>query len=80
MATKKLTNIQEATDFVRGCTLLGTGGGGNPKKGVQSLMSEMEKGNEIGWIEVDELKDDEMTCCPFLMGSIAPETEEMKND
>ena len=27
MATKKLTNIQEATDFVRGCTFYATGGG-----------------------------------------------------
>lgn len=75
-----LKTRQDVEDFVRGCTLFGTGGGGNPKKGIESLMSEIEKGNDVGWIDVAELKDDEMTCCPFLMGSIAPETEKMRKE
>lgn len=75
-----LKNRQDVEDFVRGCTLLGTGGGGNPKKGIESLMSELEKGNEVGWIEANSIKDDELTCCPFLMGSIAPESEETKKE
>ena len=34
MATEKITNIQEATDFVRGCTFYATGGGGLPENGM----------------------------------------------
>jgi len=77
---KILKNKQDVEDFVRGCTFLGTGGGGNPEKGIESLMSELEKGNEVGWIDVNSIGDDELTCCPFLMGSIAPQTEEINKE
>lgn len=78
-----LKTKQDAEDFVRGCTFYGTGGGGLPERGLESLLSEMEQGKEVGWIDVNELPDDALTVCPFLMGSIAPHTpevlEEMKS-
>ncbi|MEA4962959.1 DUF917 domain-containing protein [Lutispora sp.] len=77
MATKKLTTRQEVEDFVRGCTFYGTGGGGLPSNGIDSLMSEIEKGNEVGWVDASEIDDDAITVCPFLMGSIAPHTPEV---
>lgn len=49
MATKKLTNIQEATDFVRGCTFYATGGGGLPENGIESLMSRI---NEKWFVQI----------------------------
>ncbi|SCZ77957.1 DUF917 domain-containing protein [Acidaminobacter hydrogenoformans] len=76
----KLTTKQEVEDFVRGCTFYATGGGGLPENGVNSLMSEIEKGKEVGWIEVDHLSDDVLTACPFLMGSIAPHSSEVINE
>lgn len=75
MATKRLTTKQEVEDFVRGCTFFATGGGGLPKNGIRSLMTELEAGNNIGWVDVSEISDDAMSCCPFLMGSIAPHNE-----
>lgn len=80
MATKSLTNRVEVEDFVRGCTFYGTGGGGLPSNGIDSLMSEIEKGNKVGWIDVNEIDDDAITVCPFLMGSIAPHTDEVKKE
>lgn len=80
MATKRLTSRTEVEDFVRGCTFYGTGGGGLPSNGIDSLMSEIEKGNEVGWIDVGEIDDDTITVCPFLMGSIAPHTDEVKKE
>ena len=77
MPTKQLTNRQEVEDFVRGCTFYGTGGGGLPKNGVESLMSELEKGNKVGWVDMSEIPDDMITVCPYLMGSIAPPTPEV---
>lgn len=77
MSTKKLTTRQEVEDFVRGCTFYGTGGGGLPGNGIDSLMSELEKGNEVGWFDINEIDDDIVTVCPFLMGSIAPHTPEV---
>ena len=67
MATKYLNNRQEVEDFVRGCTFYGTGGGGLPKNGIESLMSEIENGNKVGWVDVSEIDDDAITVCPFLM-------------
>jgi Uncharacterized conserved protein len=76
MPGKTLKSIQEIHDFVRGCTFFGTGGGGSPENGIESLESEFKKGKEIGWIDIDDLSDDSLSACPFLMGSIAPLTEQ----
>ena len=75
MATKKLTNIQEATDFVRGCTFYATGGGGLPENGIESLMSEINEKGFVQITDISEIPDDAVAVCPFLMGSIAPHDE-----
>lgn len=77
MPRKILKTRQDAEDFIRGCTFYGTGGGGLPERGLESLLSELEQGKEVGWIDVSELPDDALTVCPFLMGSIAPHTPEV---
>lgn len=80
MRKKVLQSRQEVEDFVRGCTFYGVGGGGLPENGINSIMSEIEKGNEVGWIDPNDVSDDALTVCPFLMGSIAPHTEEVKKE
>ena len=75
MATKKLTNIQEATDVVRGCTFYATGGGGLPENGIESLMSEINEKGFVQITDISEIPDDAVAVCPFLMGSIAPHDE-----
>ena len=75
MATKKLTNIQGATDFVRGCTFYATGGGGLPENGIESLMSEINEKGFVQITDISEIPDDAVAVCPFLMGSIAPHDE-----
>ncbi len=80
MPKKILSTIQEVEDFVRGCTFYGTGGGGDYSAGVNALSIQLEKGNEIGWVDESDIPDDCYTCCPFLMGSIAPITVETKKE
>lgn len=80
MPKQVLKNKEDIVDFVRGCTFFGTGGGGNPSNGIDSLLSELEKGKEIGWIDVEDVPDDALIACPFLMGSIAPLTEEARKE
>lgn len=80
MPSKKLTNRQEVEDFVRGCTFFGTGGGGLPQNGIESLMNALNDGHTIGWVDAEEISDDSMSVCPFLMGSIAPHTDETKKE
>jgi len=69
---------QEFQDFVRGCTFMGTGGGGDPRDGIAWLKVARDDGVEISWVPHAEISDDTWTVCPFLMGSIAPLTEEAK--
>jgi DUF917 family protein len=78
MPTKQLKTEVEISDFVRGCTFLGTGGGGSPDIGRQFLTECLKEGKEVGWIDVSEMKDDVWTCTPFYMGSIAPQGEQAK--
>jgi len=73
----KLETKQDVEDFVRGATFLGTGGGGLPKQGKKWLMEDIEEGT-IELEELESIGDDEWFVCPFLMGSIAPESEEVK--
>lgn len=75
-----LQNLTDVEDFVIGCTFMGTGGGGQPGDGLQSLKSELEKGKTIKWVDASAIGDDEWTICPFLMGSIAPVTEQLKKE
>lgn len=80
MPSKKLTTQQEVEDFVRGCTFYATGGGGLPENGIRSLVSELEAGRAIGWVDMSEIPDDALTVCPFLMGSIAPHDDATINE
>jgi DUF917 family protein len=80
MAKTTLETETDVRDFVRGCTLLGTGGGGLEENGLQSLLSEFERGKEISWIDVEDIADDAVTACPFLMGTIAPKTREVLDE
>lgn len=74
----KIQSDQEIQDFVRGCTFMGTGGGGDPQVGIAWLKAARDEGIEIAWVAHTEIPDEAWTVCPFLMGSIAPLTNEAK--
>jgi DUF917 family protein len=62
---------QQAEDFIRGLTLLGTGGGGHPGVGRQYLLRHIEAGRSVNWIDLSKLPDEAWACVVFSMGSIA---------
>lgn len=74
----KIQNEQDIRDFVRGCTFMGTGGGGNPKDGIDWLQTALDEGLVLSFTPYEKVADNAWTVCPFLMGSIAPHTEETK--
>jgi len=65
-------------DFVRGATFYGTGGGGDPKRGLEFLLKDLEIYKRIIWKDINEISEESWSACPFFMGSIAPETPEVK--
>jgi len=78
VAKTVLKTMQEITDFIRGCTLMGTGGGGNPQDGIHNLSKTLERDGEVSWVDAADIPDDAWTASMFSMGSIAPKTEEIR--
>ena len=73
-----LKTEKDVRDFVRGCTFMGTGGGGPQEIGLKFLLEDIKEGREISWVDVSEIPDDVWTCVPYYMGSIAPMVPETK--
>ena len=80
MLKVSLKNREQVEDFVRGVTFYGTGGGGSYQRGIDLLMGQLAKGHEVGWAEPEALRDDEYSCCPFLMGSLAGPDEATRQE
>jgi len=78
MPNRELKSETEIEDFVRGCTFLGTGGGGSPKEGVSLLVETLKQGKKIQWVNMDAIDDDLWVTSPAGMGSIAPVTPEKR--
>jgi len=76
MPNYTLKSKQDIEDFVRGCTFYGTGGGGDPKLGLDFLLKALEEGYKLSWVDILEIDEEEWVAMPFYMGSIAPISEE----
>jgi len=75
MAQHGLTNLTDCDDFIRGCTFMGTGGGGNADGVLDMLGSALDEGVSLRWTDVSEIPDDTWTCTTYRMGSTAPRDE-----
>lgn len=78
MSAYQFKTRQDVIDFVTGCTFFGTGGGGDPQHGIESLFKELNEGRTPGFVDAEDIPDDATVACPFLMGSIAPMTDETR--
>lgn len=76
MSNYTLKNKQDVEDFIRGVTFMGTGGGGDPKLGLDFLVKALEEGYKLSWVDISEINEEEWVAMPFYMGSIAPISEE----
>jgi len=70
-----LRNMEDVLDFVRGCTLLATGGGGEQALGIAKLERALEESGPIRFVPASEVDDAVWTVCPLLMGTISPKPE-----
>lgn len=68
----ELRSVRDIEDFIRGATLLGTGGGGDPKEGLNLLLSSVGQGHRLRVIPLDELSEDGIAVSPYYVGTIAP--------
>ncbi len=68
----EVRTVEDVHDLVHGLTLLGTGGGGRPEQGLESLLPHVQAGGAVSWADPNAIPDDAWVCSTFGMGSIAP--------
>jgi len=73
-----ITSLEEAGDFVKGATILGTGGGGDPREGLALLEEALSNGKRINLVDLREIRKDSMLVVPYYVGTIAPEAKTKK--
>ena len=67
---------QDVRDIILGCTVLGTGGGGDPQIGLSVLEEDFREGRTFRLASLSELPDEGYVASPYVCGAISPETEE----
>jgi DUF917 family protein len=62
-------------DLIRGCAVLGTGGGGSPSRGITAIRRALKRGAPVQLIKVEELPDEAAVATPYVVGSVPPDEE-----
>jgi DUF917 family protein len=76
----RLLHQQEIEDIAAGSAVLGTGGGGDPYLGKLAALQAIGKYGPLKLVEIDELNDDDLSVCPFGIGSPVPFLERITLD
>ena len=74
----KILNEKDVEHLVVGAAVLGTGGGGDPKKGLDMLLSDFRQGRKFKIASLTEITDNDLIVCPYFCGSIAPTKKKSK--
>ncbi|MDA4112167.1 MAG: DUF917 domain-containing protein, partial [Thaumarchaeota archaeon] len=69
MKTLTKTDIE---DLIVGATILGVGGGGDPKKGLEILMDVFNQGKSLTIGSIEEFGPESVLASPYFVGSVAP--------
>ena len=71
MPTRTLKTMEDCQDFLTGLKLMGTGGGGAPKSGMEMLENALAEGLDLTWIDAADLPKDCFSCTVYGSGSIS---------
>lgn len=69
---------KEVEHLIIGSAILGTGGGGDPGRGLSILKNDLKKGRKLAIVSLEEVSDDSLIVCPYFCGSIAPTKRKRK--
>ncbi|MBA3536276.1 MAG: DUF917 domain-containing protein [Tatlockia sp.] len=73
-----ISNEKEVDALLLGLAFMGTGGGGTIDMGKKLLMDALQSGKKIELVQLNELPDNALTICAYMMGSSSPMTEEKR--
>jgi len=78
MRTLNKTDLEH---ILLGCTVLGTGGGGELKDGLDRVNEDLARGKEFRLLSLDEVPDDALIASPYFCGSLTAEmSDEAQED
>ncbi len=75
----KALMLKEAVDILVGCTILGTGGGGDLSEGIEAVERALSRGGKLIMASLSEVADDAYTVAPYYCGAIGPKDAESEN-
>ncbi len=75
----EIRSIEDASMFVTGATIMGTGGGGDSKEGMRLLKDALDSGHKIRIVQLDWLPKDSVIAVPYFVGSVAPGVTKKKS-
>jgi len=74
----RILKEEDVNNLIIGATILGTGGGGDPKEGLRTLMDDINSGRKLELAEASELDPESLVICAYFCGSIAAPEEKEK--
>jgi DUF917 family protein len=78
MRTLSRTNLE---DLLLGCTVLGTGGGGELAEGLDRIGDDLARGREFRLLSLDEVPNDALIASPYFCGALTAEmSDEVQED
>ncbi len=69
---------QDLMDILAGCTILGTGGGGDLSEGISLIDKALSLGKRFDLVALADVPDEAVICTPYMLGAISalpPEQE-----
>ncbi|AEC51395.1 hypothetical protein PNA2_0478 [Pyrococcus sp. NA2] len=67
----KILSEIELKDIIVGCTILGTGGGGDPEEGWEMIKKALKEGKEFRLVKLDEVPPEGIVPMPYFVGSVS---------
>jgi|YelNatPaOPRAMG01_1025707.scaffolds.fasta_scaffold10415_6 DUF917 family protein len=66
---------EDVKNLIAGATILGTGGGGDPKEGLEILMDDLKTGRTLSLASASDLNSNSLVVCAYFCGSMPPPGE-----
>jgi len=76
----RILNETDLEHILLGCTVLGTGGGGELAEGLDRIRDDLAKGLEFRLLSLDQVPDDALIASPYSCGTLSATAAELDTE
>lgn len=73
-------DILSLEDILKGCTILGTGGGGSFEIGMELIKQDIKNGKTFRLIELEDISNEGVVAVPYFCGAIKPSDDKSEKE